>query len=112
MALEHVNYKFVGPPNKVRIFVHYSYTQVELGKFGWSYTLGTMRRNHCSPWYYLLKTLLIPISPPLEKTIHNNTWTWTFTHNILSGSYRHYSYFVPVLVSSQENKIVEAHVRC
>ena len=39
---------FCGPSSKVRTFVCYSYIQVDIWKFGWSYTPNTIHVSHCS----------------------------------------------------------------
>ena len=38
MTLEYVSSYYVGPSNKVSLFVYYSYYQLDTWKFGWSYT--------------------------------------------------------------------------
>jgi hypothetical protein len=47
---------YVGPLNKVRIFIYYSYIQVDTWKYGWSYTLGIIHKIHC-----FIPTLFIPV---------------------------------------------------
>ena len=62
----------VGPLNKVRMFIYYSYIRVDTWKFGWSYTPGTMHMNHCSCQHYSHETLFIPVSFT-TIIIHSNT---------------------------------------
>lgn len=82
---------------RLGIFAHYPYIQVDLGKLGWSYTPGTMRKNYCSSHEYLQGTLFIPISFLItiinSVTIIKNT---NITHNILTITI-HCSYYNQVL---------------
>ena len=71
------------PPNKVGIFIYYSYIQANSWKFGWNYTLGTV---------HIQETLFIPILF-LETTIHSKiiTENTNTIHGIHTGTI-HYSY--------------------
>ena len=76
------------------------------------YTLGTMRKKHCSSQFFLHKTLLIPILFS-EIIIHRiaSTENNNIIHNILTTQ-TGINVFLFFQVSSHECKIVEAHVRC
>ena len=48
---------YVGGLNRVRIFVYYSYIQVDTWKFGGSYIPDTIHMIHCSSQHYSHETL-------------------------------------------------------
>jgi hypothetical protein len=50
---------FGGSSIKLRLFIYYSYIQVDARNFGWSYIHGTIHMNHYSSRYYSLEKLFI-----------------------------------------------------
>ena len=72
LILEYVNY--IMSPNKVVIFIYYSYIHDDTWKFGWKYTLGlltiiTIHMKHYSSGHCSLKILFIIFIPALF-TLH------------------------------------------
>ena len=84
MILEYVN-DILWVLEQVRIFVYYSYIQVNTWKYGWSYSPGIIQSNQCSSHGYSQETLFIPVLF-IEDT---NTILKYFYY-----SYQHYSLFV------------------
>ena len=65
---------YVRPPNKVRIFIYYSYIQAFTWKSGWSYTPITIHKNHCSIQHYSQKISSIPrIMHTLANSLHGGS---------------------------------------
>ena len=65
MTLGYVNYNMRPREESKNICLQFIHS-CRPWKVGWSYTLGTMCKNHCSSQYYSHETLFIPILLPYK----------------------------------------------
>ena len=79
--------RYVMPPNKVQIFVYYSYIQVDIWKFGWSYAPVTVHMNRDLTCYCIIGNIvhlgiihsnIITVIQPITNLV-DEKFTWNYT---------------------------------